>query len=607
MAARDVTTATMGQVIPFPVLHGRLEFAVAVRQAFEALRPDCVAVELPETLASPVIAAVERLPLLSVVHYRQANGRPVYLPVEPANPLVEALRLGLEREVPVHLVDRDVEGYGRHHHGYPDSYAVSRVGHQAYCDAVAGNPPPGERDPQDDAREEVMAWHLARLAGQHERILFVCGMAHLPGVMARLEDASPGEPLRKVRRPEVTLSHLSEKSSKEVMAEAPYLSAAYEEARGSAPALDSLDRLTEQLALTRRARAAHEENSGETVSASALGVLARFARNYALVEGRLAPDLFQILVASRGAVDDNFAYEVWELATRWPFQSDSPGLPVLELTMQDLFDHTHQIRFHRTQKTRRRSMLRLVKGRPKEARPGEWKEGWEGNAICSHQPEDLVVESYGDFLQKKAKGILSAERYRVEPFTTSLLDGVDIRETLRNWHERRLYVKEQQQVRGDVGAVIVIFDEDDQGEERYPWAMTWQGEHDQESDMAFYSTEGGAQMVGPGISRCEYGGFLLTWPPGRMYGVFEDPYFDMARCKSERLLMAGIDHSEQRLVVYVAAKPPRSRLRAVAERFGKKVVYIPLGDLSPLTLKQVRVFHVLDGHPVREWAKEYIR
>jgi hypothetical protein len=298
---------------------------------------------------------------------------------------------------------------------------------------------------------------------------------------------------------------------------------------------------------------------------------------------------------------------VWELATRWPHQTDSPGLPVLELTMQDLYDHTHQIRFHRTQKTRRRGMLRLVKGRPKEARPGEWKGEWNGDAICSHPPEDLVVESYGEFLQKKAKGILSAERYRVEPFTTSLLDGVDVRETLRNWHERRLYVKEQQQVRGDVGAVIVIFDEDDEAQQRYPWALTWQGEHEKESDMAFYATEGGEQMVGPGISRCEYGGFLLTYPPGRMFGVFEDPYFEEARSKPERLLMAGIDYCEERLVVYVAAKPPRSRLRAVAERFGKKVVYIPLGDLSPLSLKQVRVFHVLDGNPVRDWTKEYIR
>jgi len=124
--------------------------------------------------------------------------------------------------------------------------------------------------------------------------------------------------------------------------------------------------------------------------------------------------------------------------------------------------------------------------------------------------------------------------------------------------------------------------------------------------MALYATPLGEKMVGPGISRCEYGGFLLTYPPGRMFHVFEDPYFDRAESKSERLLLAGIDYSEERLIVYVAARPPRTIYKSLAERFGKKVVYIPLGDLSPLTLRQIRVFHILDGHPVRMWAKDYV-
>ena len=49
----------------------------------------------------------------------------------------------------------------------------------------------------------------------------------------------------------------------------------------------------------------------------------------------------------------------------------------------------------------------------------------------------------------------------------------------------------------EVGAVVVIFEED---ESRYPWCMTWLGEHSQESDMAFYSTNPYDQPVGPGIT-----------------------------------------------------------------------------------------------------------
>ena len=70
--------------------------------------------------------------------------------------------------------------------------------------------------------------------------------------------------------------------------------------------------------------------------------------------------------------------------------------------------------------------------------------------------------------------------------------------------------------------------------------------------------------------------------------------------------MAAIDYAVKPLVVYVAAKPPRSALKSFAKRFGKKLVYIPIGQLSPVTLNKLRVFHVLDGHEKRDIAGEYI-
>jgi uncharacterized protein YifE (UPF0438 family) len=59
-------------------------------------------------------------------------------------------------------------------------------------------------------------------------------------------------------------------------------------------------------------------------------------------------------------------------------------------------------------------------------------------------------------------------------------------------------------------------------------------------------------------------------------------------------------------VVYVAAKPPRSVFRSIAARYGRVVVYIPIGQLSPVAMKKIRVVHVLDGYDKRETAKEYI-
>ena len=150
----------------------------------------------------------------------------------------------------------------------------------------------------------------------------------------------------------------------------------------------------------------------------------------------------------------------------------------------------------------------------------------DGNSICSYPPEDLVIEDYGRFLKKKGKSILSEERARTEPFTTSLLDGIDLRETIRNWHEGKIYVRQFQKISGEVGSVIVIFDED--RDDRYYYMTTWLGEHQNESDMAFYSTFPFDNLVGPGIGRGEYGGFLMSLPARRMFDVWQDPDYDFA-------------------------------------------------------------------------------
>jgi hypothetical protein len=71
--------------------------------------------------------------------------------------------------------------------------------------------------------------------------------------------------------------------------------------------------------------------------------------------------------------------------------------------------------------------------------------------------------------------------------------------------------------------------------------------------------------------------------------------------------MAGLDYSIHHHVVYVAAKPPRTIFRTIAARLGRTIMYIPIGQLSPVSLKKIRVVHVLDGYDKREIAKDYIR
>ena len=72
----------------------------------------------------------------------------------------------------------------------------------------------------------------------------------------------------------------------------------------------------------------------------------------------------------------------------------------------------------------------------------------------------LIIEDYGRFLKKKGAKQLSEEQSRVEPFSASMLDGIDMRETLRNSTRGRSTCGSSLRVQGGVGSVVVIFDED---------------------------------------------------------------------------------------------------------------------------------------------------
>lgn len=595
------------QVRMVPILHNRVEFALEIRKAFEEFRPDLVAVEYPGTLKEKILAGVARLPLLSVVYYEDEHGLLVYLPIEPTDAQVEAIRLGLSADLPVHFVDRDTEDYMPDFSPVPDPYAITRIGYAPYCLAYMTADRDEPRSVEDHLREKTMAFRLQQLARTGGKILFVCGLSHARRIRNLLDRPQTEVIGRRVRKG-VGLAHLHRDSSREIMGEMPYLAAAYEAGRSGS--ID-VDRLRIQMRLIDEAKERYRNSTKETPTRTQIRILNRFARNYALLTGNLVPSFYQLIVAARGAVDDNFAYELWERGSDYPWQSEEPGLPVLRLEGEDLFLDQKRIRFHRQMKTLRTRLVPLPVRKKRRARsPEEWRKSFKGTSICSYPPEDVAVEGYGHRLRKKALEIKTEEAVRIEPFLCSMRDGVDVRETIRNWiTDGSLYVREGRPLRGRIGSVVVIFDPDyptKDGKEQFPWRVTWLGEHHQESDMAFYSTPAGEVMDGPGISRCQYGGFVLSYPPMRMYDIWRDPFFRFARNKPERLLMAGLDYSLERNVVYVAATPPSGWCQSMAARMGKRIIYLPIGTFSPVTLKKIREFHVLDGHHVRRYARDYI-
>jgi hypothetical protein len=599
----DPGSLKRGRFTYFPVVPGKLEFAIEVRRAILRDKPQVVALELPTTLRDAYLRAVERLPEMSVILYNdeQEESAAIYVPVEPADPFTEAIRTA--RETGAEIVFADPDAGERPHlpDDYPDSYALRHIPLGKYVEAYRLWPQP--RSDRIAAHAEGIAWKLQG-CDPLARVLVVVSLNLLDPVLDAMEQPQ-AHPMARLRREGLQVLNPHPECLAEITIEYPYLQDRYEQFRTETASVDGPDRRHVQLAVFREAEKTYESNTGERVAHWQRRLLARYTRNLALVNRELAARIFDITVAARAVVDDNFAWEVWEAANRYPHQKVESDVPTVRISGEEVWLNTKMMRLRRRLPSKKRRLRPVgLKPRKKEKVPGEWASQLDGASICSYPPEDLVIEDYGRFLKKKGKSILSEERARSEPFTTSLMDGIDIRETIRNWHEGRIYVRNFQKLHGDVGAVIVIFDDD--RDDRYTYMTTWLGEHQNESDMAFYSTYPFDHLVGPGIGRGEYGGFLMSLPARRMFDVWRDTDYDFAENKPERLLLAGLDYSLQRYVVYVAAKPPRSVFRNIAARFGRTIVYIPIGQLSPVTLKKIRVVHVLDGYDKREIAKDYI-
>jgi hypothetical protein len=596
----DPGSLRRGRFHYLPVAPGRLEFAVEVRRAILREKPQVVAVELPVTLEEAYLRALERLPQITVLLYpddKEAD-RGVYLPIEPADPFTEAIRSALEAGAEVMFCDPDLGERPHLPDHYPDPYALGHIGLEKYIEAYRVYPQP---------RSDAIAAHAAGIAWKLQgadplaQVLVVLSLNLLDPVLDAMEEPQP-EPRGRRRRRDVELLNPHPDCLAEITAEYPYLQECYERARVAA---ECPERRRVQLEVLREAERSYQTNAGETVAHWQRRLMARYTRNLAFTNGDLTAGVFDLTVAARALVDDNYAWEVWQTANRYPPQKAECELETVNLSGEEIWRNTRKIRLHRRLPRPKQRLRPLgLKPRKKEKFEGEWAREFQGQAICSYPPEDLVIENYGRFVKKKAKSILSEERSRTEPFATSLLDGIDLRETIRNWHEGKIYVRQFDKIAGEVGSVIVIFDPDP--EERYTYLTTWLGEHQNESDMAFYSTSPFEHIVGPGIGRAEYGGFLMSLPPRRMIDVWGDPDYDFAETKPERLLMAGLDYSIHRHVVYIAAKPPRSVFRSIASRFGRNILYVPMGQLSPQKLKKIRVVHVLDSYERRRDAKEYI-
>jgi hypothetical protein len=577
-----------------------MEVAVEARRALLALKPDCVALELPQNFQDLFIQAAARLPDISLI-----SSDEICFPCEPCDANFEGIRYALESHIPICCIDLDVKDYPEYREPLPDPYSISKIGLKTYYQIYTGSIRPYAplRSHQDKRRELHMSRLLKELSFSYERIFVCLGMSHVQQVLFHLKDSSYPVYSHEARNTKQIATY-TEELSREITAECGWFTRAFEEWRQN-DSLPPPDRHRLIWQLLKAAQEQYEKKPRPLFRPQFIETTLRFATNWAKIKGGLLPSLFQLITSAKGCVDHNFAYEVWKAATEYPFYKNVDNLPVKETCLDEVWGASKRVHFHLKSPSEKGFFERRKKEEKQKMRlypPSIF-------SMCSYQKEDVAIENFASHLKKKTKSFEREAGSKTLPFSTSLEDGIDVKETIRHWAEKKLYVKSQGRPPGGVGSCVVIFDEEpisQEAKEKYPLKMTWLGEHTQESDMAFYATSLRDDIIGPGISRCSYGGFLLSYPSMRLFDVWQDPEYGEIKQKHELLIAAACDYSTQPLIAYLGIHPPPSELKAYARRQAKRLAFLPLSLFPSYVIKKIRTFHILGSKATRDIAGEYI-
>jgi hypothetical protein len=606
------------RVTCLPVVHGSGDFALEARRWLLEERFDCVAVPLPPSFQEPVEEAIGRLPSPAIVVQREPtrfdNGGDAdhptmnYVPIDPCQPVIAALRWALEERVTREFIDRETAQFEAYSAYLPDPYAVKRTAAARFAAAVLPaltRPEPGS---QPDQRIRHMASRLRQLERRYRSVLCVCSLLDWPWLReAFVERRAADEDQDEVAVAE--LFGVEPKNLLFLLGELPFITGLYERARRELEDDTnlSIDGVKELLLSAREAYQIEFKSRARRIGPLLLRQCLKYVRNLSLIDRRLTPDLYSLVVAAQQTAGDQFALRVAEIAGTYPFAEDDQG-PRLSLGMGqaqlpdgEVFNMVNRLAGPPLEW---RSFE--LQRRPEKNEQQQWRMSWNPYQQCSWPPEDERIESFRSHVFDRARAILGADLAKTEKFTTSIQDGIDIRETMRHWHDGGLYVKVLPPSRARLDCVVILFDSPADPRE-YTWRTTWFAEHAEESTLAFFATDFREQAIGPGICLASYGGALFLFPPMVIPDIWSDPRLDFTDTLEERLIAAGCLHARESHVALLSGMPPGAGLRRLAKRFGKRLVHVPLGQFSDSTIQQLRMVHVLNGKHVRSYAANFIR
>lgn len=606
------------RVTALPVVHGSGDFAWAVRHVMLSGKFDCLAVPIPASFADALESAILELPTPGLVIQRESGllladrdedsqATASYVPVDPCQPVVAALRTAMGERLPRRYIDMETADFQPDTAVLPDAYALKRVPLPQFAASLLPFLPRPQQ-PQVVERIRYMAWMLRELSIDFQNILFVGNVMHWPWIREAFHDRqlqTPGDeavdlPQAYAVQPDTLYFMLGE---------LPWITGLYEQARAELSPDDNLaiDGVKQLLIAARKSYRQNFGNRAKQVTPFLLKQMLKYIRNLTLLDHRFTPQLTTIVTAAQQVVGDGYALEVLEIARDYPFDRETAfdeirmGIEEAAFPDGELVDMKNRL----AGPPLTWSSIQLTP-KPEAQDREKWKQQWNPYSQCSWPPEDVWIENFRAAVFDRAKQVMGADLARTEKFTTSVKDGIDIRDTLRHWYEGDIYVKVLPPNKGNLDAAVMLFDSPADPRE-YPWRTTWFAEHKDESTLAFYASDFQQQPVGPGICLASYGGCMFLYPPVAIPDIWADPAFDYATTLEERLIAATCHYSQCRHVALVSKLPPGRAWQQIAKHYKKSLVHVPLGQFSDSTVQQLRMVHVLNGKEVRSYAAEFIR
>ena len=627
-------------VTALPIVHGRGDFAWEIRRLMMKHQFDCVAVPLPASFQESVEDAILKLPVPSVVFQRdfvgystdwaprdesdsesgesagEDSGEPgaSFVPIDPCQGVIAALRTAMGDHLPRKFIDLETGHYLPHAESLPDAYALKKLPIEKFAAAVIPHiGPPNNR--QWWNRINYMAWRLRELSVDFKKILFVTSILDWPWIRQAFNDhdlqCPENQPVNEAETYQVKTETLYF-----TLGELPFITGLYENARRELDPDDnlSIDGLKELLIASREDYQAEYKNRARKITPKLLTQCLKYIRNLTLVDNRFTPQLGTIVTAAQQVAGDGYALHVLEKSKQYPFVDDL-FLPEVRMSIdQAAFPSVHSPDSEdEILKTACRlpgppvvlSHIELIP-RPDDKQRQDWKQKWNPFSQCSWPPEDELIENFRQTVFDRAKDVMGADLARTEKFTTSIKDGIDIRDTVRHWYDNEIYVKVLPPTQGNLDCAVMLFDSPADPRD-YPWRTTWFAEHKDESTLAFYGTDFAEHPVGPGICLGTYGGALFLYPPVAIPDIWQDPRLDFATTLEERILGAACLHSQCPHIALVSPSQPGHAWRQLAKKFKKKWIHLPLSRFSDSTIQQLRMVHVLNGKEIRSYAADFIR